>query len=185
MFATPFRAKTQYFRHIRQIADINGFEFEQCCSLNTGLSQLLFTILEFRAGRSCTIIVFFSFGVSKECVNNKQTLSFLFQVTDLRVRLHKKMKMKEMAGGGEQLPSHPPPPPQMELLSQSAKQRLKRTLEQGLQPEEEEEVEDFEEILGPLEPSKKRKVVPPGSRLEFCVGFAILGSGFAVNTCIM
>jgi hypothetical protein len=94
------------------------------------------------------------------------------------VRLHKKMKMKEMAGGGGEqpaalLPSHPP---QLELLSQSAKQRLKRTLEQGLQPEEEEEeVEDFEEILGPLEPSKKRKVVPPGSRLEFCVGFAILG----------
>jgi hypothetical protein len=83
------------------------------------------------------------------------------------VRLHKKMKMKEMAGGGGELPSHPPPPPQLELLSQSAKQRLKRTLEQGLQPpeEEEEEVEDFEEILGPLEPSKKRKVVPPGSRL--------------------
>ncbi len=79
------------------------------------------------------------------------------------------MKMKEMAGGGGEqpaallLPSHPP---QLELLSQSAKQRLKRTLEQGLQPEEEEEeVEDFEEILGPLEPSKKRKVVPPGSRL--------------------
>ena len=100
------------------------------------------------------------------------------------------MKMKEMAGGGGEqppallLPSHPP---QLELLSQSAKQRLKRTLEQGLQPEEEEEeVEDFEEILGPLEPSKKRKVVPPGSRLEFCVGFAILGSGFAVNsTCIV
>ncbi len=105
------------------------------------------------------------------------------------MRLHKKMKMKEMAGGGGEqppallLPSHPP---QLELLSQSAKQRLKRTLEQGLQPEEEEEeVEDFEEILGPLEPSKKRKVVPPGSRLEFCVGFAtILGSGFAVNICI-
>jgi hypothetical protein len=84
------------------------------------------------------------------------------------------MKMKEMAGGGgEQLPSHPPPPPQLELLSQSAKQRLKRTLEQGLQleEEEEEEVEDFEEILGPLEPSKKRKVVPPGSRLEFFPNF--------------
>ncbi len=110
-------------------------------------------------------------------------------MTDLRVRLHKKMKMKEMAGGGGEqpaallLPSHPPPPPQLELLSQSAKQRLKRTLEQGFQPEEEEEVEDFEEILGPLEPSKKRKVVPPGSRLEFCVEFATnLGFGFAVNS---
>ncbi len=96
------------------------------------------------------------------------------------MRLHKKMKMKEMAGGGGEqpaallLPSHPP---QLELLSQSAKQRLKRTLEQGRQPEEEEEeVEDFEEILGPLEPSKKRKVVPPGSRLEFFSEFFHPGS---------
>ncbi len=94
------------------------------------------------------------------------------------------MKMKEMAGGGGEqqppalLPSHPP---QLELLSQSAKQRLKRTLEQGLQPEEEEEeVEDFEEILGPLEPSKKRKVVPPGSRLEVCV-CAVQGCTFFID----
>ncbi len=49
-----------YFRHFRQIADINGFEFEQCCSLNTGLSQRLITILEFQY--AAVQLLFFSFG---------------------------------------------------------------------------------------------------------------------------
>ena len=71
-----------------------------------------------------------------------------YQVTDLRVRLHKKMKMKELAEEKLQ--------PQLELTSHSAKQRLKRARE----PQQEEE----EDILGPVELSHKRRVVPPGAR---------------------
>lgn len=94
-------------------------------------------------------------------------------VTDLRVRLHKKMKMKEMAevkvGQHQQQQQQPPPVGQpLELMSQSAKERLKRARE----PDEERvgprravvEDEEEEDILGPVEPSQKRKVVPPGSR---------------------
>ena len=73
-----------------------------------------------------------------------------YQVTDLRVRLHKKMKMKELAEEKLQ--------PQLELTSHSAKQRLKRAREPQQQEKEEED------ILGPVEPSHKRRVVPPGAR---------------------
>lgn len=77
-------------------------------------------------------------------------------VTDLRVRLHKKMKMKE-----QQQPPAPPHHQQQELTSQGARERLKRA-RQTDQPQLGEEEEE-EDMLGPVEPSNKRRVVPPGS----------------------
>jgi hypothetical protein len=73
------------------------------------------------------------------------------------VRLHKKMKMKELAGDVQAAP-------QIELLSQSARERLKRAREPDVQQGREEGEEEEEDILGPVEPSHKRRVVPPGSR---------------------
>ncbi len=89
------------------------------------------------------------------------------QVTDLRVRLHKKMKMKELAEG-------PVAAAPLELVSQSAKERLKRAREpdQVVAPEE-------EDILGRVEPSQKRRVVPPGSR-STAANILFIGGGGGV-----